>query len=142
MALPRPEELFAGPPKSAREAVGRLTNIFASGEQVDLVDAVLADISDAIPFVGDLFSGVRTAQLISAPNVKNREQKATLMAIDTIVGIVPVVGDAIDLLLPANTINFLVDRGALPAPPEMPFPRVPSPQEFAARARAMLPGGR
>jgi hypothetical protein len=143
MALPRPEDLFKGPPRSPKEAIGRLTNIFAGGEQVDLVDAILADVSDAIPFVGDLFSGVREAQIISKPGVQNREAKAIIQGIDALVGIVPIVGDVLDLFMPSQTINFLIDRGALPTPPDLPpLPELPRPEEFVPGMRKALPAGR
>lgn len=139
MVLPRPEDLFAGPPRSPKEFVGRVGNILTAGEQVDLVDAVLADLSGAIPFVGDLFDVSRTAQLIAKPGIQHKEAKTALMILDAAVGLVPIVGDIVNLLIPANTINFLMDKGALPAPPELPPLPIPTPQELAARARSMMP---
>lgn len=112
------------PPRSPDEWIERAQDVIFSSEQVDLIDCIFADLVDSIPIFGDITSGTRTAQLIAKPGPYQKE-RAAIQGIDTIIGIVPVIGDVIDLFFPANTINHLIRTGIIPPPPKLP--KLPEP---------------
>ena len=86
-------------PRAPEEFRENLINILAGVEHKAFSHAVLADVVDTIPIVGDISNIIRTKL------EPNREAKARQL-FDTITGIVPVIGDISDIITPTNTLNF------------------------------------
>jgi len=103
-------------PDLSEDAVKRI--LFAPSHN-DLGEAVIADLVDAIPFLGDLTNLVR---VINAIDKKEDEFITALQTGDLLIGVLgeiaetsitkmlPLV-DFLDLLTPTNTISYLLKRG-------------------------------
>jgi hypothetical protein len=86
-------------PRAPEEFRNNMLNIFAGVEHKAFSHAVLADVVDTIPIIGDISNVIRTKL------EPNREAKARQL-FDTITGILPGIGDISDIITPTNTLNF------------------------------------
>jgi hypothetical protein len=107
-----PRDIF-NPPDNAAAMKQRMDQIAFGANQQTLFDAVLADTLDVaescIPIVGSLFELPRIADA-AAEEGENKGPKMALYGVDTLVGMVPVLGPVLDFLLPANQIAFLGEK--------------------------------
>ena len=87
----------------AKEISEKLKRIALTTEHEDILEAIIADLGDAIPIVGDIGNLFKTADALT----KNKPVATTLQAIDFVGGLFPGIGDIFDLLTPTNTIMFL-----------------------------------
>jgi hypothetical protein len=89
-----------------------LRDVLFESKQSSLGKAMLADLLDAVPVVGDIgnFYRVKHAARVG----RERPRRVTRQMVDILVGIVPdPVGGVLDLLLPMNTVTYLQERGVL-----------------------------
>jgi len=86
----------------------RACRIFTRIDHEDIVEAVLADLVDAIPILGDISTFIRSRYV---PKDELEDITNITLAIDFVADLLPF-GDIFDLLVPANTIRFLMkERG-------------------------------
>jgi hypothetical protein len=78
-------------------------------EHRNAVEAVLADLADAIPVVGEVAGLVRMVQALE----KKDDFRLALEAGDLVLGFPPLIGDIMDLLTPTNLICYLRRSGKL-----------------------------
>ena len=75
----------------------------------NLTEAILADVVDVIPVVGDLGNAIKVYNLAK----KGESDKLTLHTGDLVIGIVPVIGAVGDLITPTNTLIFVMRKKKL-----------------------------
>jgi hypothetical protein len=74
-----------------------------------ILEALLADIADIVPLIGELAGIVRILEAI-----ERRDDFRVAMEIgDLLAGIPPTVGDILDILTPTNLICYLKKQGKL-----------------------------
>ena len=106
-----------------------ISRVLFSTDHHSLFEAVVADLVDALPYVGDATESMRLA------DAKRRGDKDAVVAhgTDLVVGnmfdIIPVAGElidsALDLLLPSNMLLYLKRRGYIEwNPPLLPVPPI------------------
>jgi len=84
----------------------RFRDALFESKQSTLGKAVLADLLDAVPIVGDVGNFYRVRH--AAESGRERTRRVTLQLIDMLFGILPdPVGGILDLLTPTNTITYL-----------------------------------
>ena len=82
-----------------------LKRILFSAEHNSFAEAILADLVDAIPILGDLTNAIRVKDAMD----KNLPDRTVLLQLgDLIGGIIPGVGDIFDIITPTNTITYLL----------------------------------
>ncbi|HEB37615.1 MAG TPA: hypothetical protein ENI14_03020 [Thermoplasmatales archaeon] len=107
----------------------KLNRVMFSTKHETLIEAMVADLIDILPGVGDITEAERLAE------AKRIGDKDAVVAhgIDTVFGemadMIPVVGELIDsfldALLPANTLLYLKRRGIIEwKPPNPPLPKL------------------
>ena len=84
-----------------------LKRILFSAEHDSLAEAVLADLVDAIPILGDLTNAMRVKDAMD----KNLPDRTLLLQLgDLIGGIIPGLGDVFDIISPTNTLTYLLKK--------------------------------
>lgn len=78
-------------------------------EHRNVVEALLADLADLVPVVGEVAGLVRIAQALE----KRDDFRLALEAGDLIAGFPPIIGDLLDLLTPTNLICYLRRSGKI-----------------------------
>jgi hypothetical protein len=78
-------------------------------EHRNVVEAVLADLADVIPVVGEVAGLVRIVEALE----KKDDFRLALETGDLIAGFPPIIGDLLDLLTPTNLICYLRRSGKL-----------------------------
>jgi hypothetical protein len=78
-------------------------------EHGNVVEALLADLADLVPVVGEVAGLVRMVQALE----KKDDLRLALEAGDLLAGLPPLLGDILDLLTPTNLICYLRKRGRL-----------------------------
>jgi hypothetical protein len=78
-------------------------------EHKNVLEAVLADLADVVPIVGEVAGFVRMVQALE----KRDDFRLALEAGDLVLGLPPLIGDIMDLLTPTNLICYLRKRGKL-----------------------------
>lgn len=73
-------------------------DIILGAKQDTISQAMIADLIDTIPVIGDISNAVRTKLS------KDRADKSR-QAIDLLAGLIPIIGDANDIITPTNLIN-------------------------------------
>ncbi len=92
----------------------RVCEILAGTNQQDLPDAIIADILDIIPIIGDLTNALRVIDAAGKGNEYQRKKKVAMQLIDALSGSLPdPVGAIIDAITPTNTILYLSKKGVL-----------------------------
>lgn len=87
------------------EIPARINNVLVRNSQDFPLDAIGADVVGIIPIAGDIGD---FARLLDPDNPKKMDGwNMALGVVDTFVGFIPGIGDLIDLLIPANTIQYL-----------------------------------
>jgi len=82
-----------------------LKRILFSAEHDSFAEAMLADLVDAIPIIGDLTNAMRVKDAMD----KNLPDRTLLLQLgDLVGGIIPVVGDIFDIITPTNTLTYLL----------------------------------
>lgn len=94
------------------EECDRICRIFTRVEHEDIEEAIISDLIDAIPILGDISTFMR-ARNISED--KYKELKLALLAFDFVTNLLPF-GDIFDLLVPANTLSFLISKSRINLP--------------------------
>ena len=89
-------------PKSLEDVIRSI----ATTEQRSIVEAVLNDILDAIPVVGEIAGLIRLADSIE----KKDFTRALLEFGDLVLGFPPGIGDVSDILTPTNLIAYLLKK--------------------------------
>ena len=89
--------------KETKEIIEKLKRIAFTTEHEDILEAVLADLGDAIPIIGDIGNLFKTVDAVT----KDKPIATALQSIDLIVGIIPGLGAIFDIITPTNTILFL-----------------------------------
>ena len=85
-------------------------NILIGTEHTDLVSAVLADVVDIVPIVGDIANVLRV-QDAALRGEEFRRARLPTQVVDLLVGVVPgPLGMALDALTPTNIIGYLGRR--------------------------------
>jgi len=84
-----------------------LKRILFSAEHDSFAEAILADLVDVIPILGDLTNVMRVKDAMD----KNLPDRTVLLQLgDLVGGIIPVVGDIFDIITPTNTITYLLRK--------------------------------
>lgn len=92
-----------------KEVTDRITRILIGVKHNELKDAIMADLFDVIPIVGDISNVSRVVQ------EKGKTRKARQI-VDLLAGALPdPIGGAIDFLTPTNTIKYLSKGYLTPA---------------------------
>jgi len=88
---------------------GELRDVLFESKQSSLPKAVVADVLDAVPILGDIGNFYRTRHAGTVG--RERPRRLTRQLVDTLVGILPdPVGGVLDLLLPMNTVTYLQEE--------------------------------
>ena len=97
-----------------------LQDIVTTTDHKTLFDAILADIFDFIPILGDVANEERVADAM------RRGDKVALKAqtIDLFLGVIPIIGDIADFITPTNTLLYLRKIGMIEWDP--PLPPIPN----------------
>ena len=136
------DDLLNGDLPTPAELPKRIENILISPKQKSLHDAILADIFDIIPVVGDVSNAIRVGRAALEDDVLASERMA-LQSIDAAVGIIPsffpggeVVSTILDFLTPTNMVVYLRENYPLPNKPsfKLELPTLPSPDELLMEA--------
>jgi len=118
------DQLTAGLEKMRND----LNRVLFTTQHKNLIEAMIADVVDTIPFLGDI---TEVERLADAKRLGDKDA-ITAHGIDVVFGeiadAIPVVGEFIDsfldALLPANTLLYLKRRGIIdwkpPLPPKPP----------------------
>ena len=72
-------------------------------EQRTLADAVVNDLLDTLPLIGEVAGVLRAADALE----KKDDARAAMEVGDLLAGFPPVIGDILDILTPTNTIAYL-----------------------------------
>ncbi|MEM1820607.1 MAG: hypothetical protein QW498_08730 [Thermofilum sp.] len=75
-------------------------------EHETALEAVLADLADALPLVGEIAGIVRIVEALE----KGDDMRALMELGDLITGVPPSIGDLLDILTPTNTISYLLRK--------------------------------
>ena len=102
---PLPWERKGG--KSNPEAIEEFLKSVTTTEQHTLVEAVLNDIIDTVPMVGEVAGAMRLADAIE----KKDDVRALMEAGDLLAGFPPGIGDILDILTPTNALSYLIKKG-------------------------------
>jgi hypothetical protein len=78
-------------------------------EHESILEAVLADIADIVPIVGEVAGLTRLMEALE----KKDDVRAMLEAGDLLAGFPPGIGDALDILTPTNLISYLRKKEGL-----------------------------
>jgi len=78
-------------------------------EHRNVVEALLADLADLVPLVGEVAGLIRIAEALE----KKDEFRLALETGDLLAGLPPLLGDLLDLLTPTNLICYLRRSGKL-----------------------------
>lgn len=127
-------------PKSPEDIVRGVRRALLTSEHDSLGEALLADIVDVIPVVGDLANAARVSDSMQRED-ENKDIRTAMQFIDAVVGVIPGIGDIADVLTPTNTLYYIgskilpppekllpkVPLPPLPEPPEIPVPKLPTP---------------
>ena len=82
-------------------------NVLMGANHKNLFEAILADIVDAIPIIGDISNFFRIIDAANNPDVAVR-RRVTAQLIDFVLGLLPSpIGTILDILTPTNTIMYL-----------------------------------
>jgi len=84
-----------------------LWRILASSKHESLAEAVLADLIDAIPIIGDLTNLLRVMDAYE----RKDDLVLALQTGDLLGGFPPGIGEIFDILSPTNTIAYIVRKG-------------------------------
>lgn len=97
----------------------KIIKVLTSPSHDDLVEAVLADLVDAVPFLGDLSNLIRVINAISS---KEEDYIIALQTGDLLLSPIfefvwtsstrtlPII-DLLDLITPTNTLTYLIKKG-------------------------------
>ncbi|MEM1820349.1 MAG: hypothetical protein QXU64_02025 [Thermofilaceae archaeon] len=80
-------------------------------EHETVLEAVLADLADALPLVGEIAGIVRMIEALE----KGDDTRALMELGDLIAGAPPSIGDVLDILTPTNTMAYLLRKRGLKA---------------------------
>jgi len=83
-----------------------VTDVFFNPYQKNIIRAVAADIVDAVPVVGDVTNLVRVVKAYQ----EGDDKILAIQSGDLAASIVPVVGESISAIIPANTICTLIKK--------------------------------
>jgi hypothetical protein len=86
--------------------IKRIWNIVSAAQHDRIKDAVLADIVDVIPIVGDFANAARVRDAVE----NYPERVVIIQTIDFLAGLLPIAGDIVDLLTPTNVISYLIEK--------------------------------
>ena len=112
-------EVFDKPKLFEKPTEESITKVLFAPSHNNLGEAVLADLVDAIPFIGDLTNLIR---VVNAINQKEEDFITALQAGDLLIGMVfefaytsstkmlPII-DLLDLITPTNTLTYLLKKG-------------------------------
>ncbi len=89
--------------------IERLVKAPFTSKHETVVEAVLADLADLVPVVGEFAGLMRLVEAIE----KKDDVRAALELGDLLAGFPPGIGDALDLLTPTNTILYLREKGKI-----------------------------
>ena len=90
-------------------APANIREVLFSSQQSTLGKAVLADVVDIIPLVGDAANIFRVRD--AARRSKGATKRVSLQAVDLVLGAAPFpIGVILDALTPTNTITYLRGR--------------------------------
>ena len=82
-------------------------NILFGAEHKSLREAILADIIDTLPIIGDISNFFRVVDAANNPDIAVR-RRATAQLIDLMLGALPgPIGTILDIITPTNTIAYL-----------------------------------
>lgn len=113
------------PPDDINSLSQRMDGIAFGANHKTFFDAMLADLTDAgmgfIPIFGDLLQTPRVADALLTQDHKSnvdkyakiplKGPKVALQGLDTIIGIVPGIGDIADVFTIPNMVSFIGDKG-------------------------------
>lgn len=133
-------KLFPRPPREPEDVIRGIRRALLTSEHDSLAEAMLADLADVIPVVGDVANAARVSDSLERKD-ERRDIRTAMQFIDAVVGVIPGIGDIADILTPTNTLYYIGSRilpppekflpkiplPPLPEPPEIPLPKVPVP---------------
>jgi len=92
----------------------RACEILGGTDHQDLPDAIIADILDIIPIIGDISNAFRVVDAAGKGNEYQRKKKVVMQLIDALSGSAPdPIGAILDAITPTNTILYLSKKGVL-----------------------------
>lgn len=116
--LPKPEEIIGRPPRSVEDVESKIDRIMYSSQPDDYLEAVMMDVIDVIPFVGD---GTGLSRLSDATKRGDTTRKK-LQALSAVSASLPfpfsVIWNAIN---PSNQIAYIIDKLKEKTGYEIPF---------------------
>ena len=97
-----------GTPPTPSQIPNSIYNIIMGSQQKNLPDAILADIIDIIPIVGDVANVGRVVDASASSKSKKKNKTIITQSIDMAAGSLPdPIGTILDILTPTNTVNYL-----------------------------------
>jgi len=90
------------------DMLDKVWRVISSAEHEDLGEAVLADVVDVIPFIGDVANAMRVKDAIDRGVP---EYIVAAQIVDFLAGLPPGIGDILDILTPTNTLAYLLRKG-------------------------------
>ncbi|MCD6199449.1 MAG: hypothetical protein J7K15_12925 [Deltaproteobacteria bacterium] len=83
-----------------------LWRILTSSKHDSLAEAILADLIDALPIIGDITNLLRVMDAIE----RKDDLVLALQAGDLLGGLPPIIGEIFDILSPTNTIAYIMRK--------------------------------
>lgn len=113
------DRIYAKADGTLRSVVGsRVRDIIIGSDQRELLDAIVADVVDIIPIVGDASNVMRIRDAASR-GAEFAKRRLPTQVIDLVGGVLPdPIGGIFDMVTPTNTINYLERTGALKKGPK------------------------
>lgn len=84
--------------------IDSIKRILFTTDHKNMIEAVMADLTDAIPLAGDITNAIRVADAMK----KDRKIELAMQSIDFLGGLFPGLGDIFDIITPTNTLIYLM----------------------------------
>ena len=118
--LPR-VRVFEDIKSSVNDMVNSIDRILTTSYHDSLLEAIIADLFDVVPILGDVGNEERVADALR----RNDRVAMRAQTLDLFFGILPVLGDVADLLTPTNTLLYLRRKDVINwDPPLPPIPKI------------------
>lgn len=91
----------------AEDMLESIVRVFLFSDHKSIAEAIAADVVDMLPVVGEVCNLTRIVHSLAVGNY----YVTALQIIDLLVTIYPELGKVIDILLPANTVAYILKHG-------------------------------